>query len=233
MNTFQVSHSYGLFLGSAHCFINTMSLMVSAILSSVYRALNTLGSIPRIVLFMGFFTLGVWGQSTGDFRSAQSGNWNQTSTWERFDGSNWVNASAFPTASTAGVILIRQDHTVTKAGGATSGSNTTIPNGIIQVGQGFIVKITLNSVLFNNTMRLGNNDNQFLRIAEAEQNRVRVAISGPNSFYQDILVNYMTGATNEFDPGIDGKYINDSDTAFYTLLNHESYVIQGRSVFTF
>jgi len=120
--------------------------------------------------------------------------------------------------------------TWTTAGGATSGSNTTIPNGIIQVGQGFIVKSNSNSVLFNNTMRLGNNDNQFLRIAEAEQNRVRVAISGPNSFYQDILVNYMTGATNEFDPGIDGKYINDSDTAFYTLLNHESYVIQGRSL---
>lgn len=120
--------------------------------------------------------------------------------------------------------------TWTTAGGATSGSDITIPNGIIQVGQGFIVRSTSTSVVFNNSMRIGNNDNQFLRSSELEHNRIRVAISGPDSFYQDVLVNYMTGATNNVDNGIDGRYINDSETAFYTLINEEAYVIQGRAL---
>lgn len=120
--------------------------------------------------------------------------------------------------------------TWTTAGGASSGSDATIPNGIIQVGQGFILRSTSTSVVFNNTMRVGNNANQFLRMADIEHNRVRVAMTGPNNFSQNILINYMSGATNEVDPAIDGKYINDSETAFYTLLDEEAYVIQGRTL---
>ncbi|MFN4199544.1 MAG: hypothetical protein ACK4FS_11010, partial [Flavobacterium sp.] len=120
--------------------------------------------------------------------------------------------------------------TWTTAGGASSGSDATIPNGIIQVGQGFILRSTSTSVVFNNTMRVGNNANQFLRMADIEHNRVRVAMTGPNNFSQNILINYMSGATNEVDPAIDGKYINDSETAFYTLLDEEAYVIQGRAL---
>ncbi|MFN3640671.1 MAG: hypothetical protein ACK4UK_07110, partial [Flavobacterium sp.] len=123
--------------------------------------------------------------------------------------------------------------TYTLAGGVgtdTSGSNTQVPNGIIQVGQGFIARSTSTSFVFNNEMRLGNNDNQFFRTANTEHNRVRLALNGGNGLYQEVLVNYMTGATNELDPAIDGKYINDSQTAFYTLLNEEAYVIQGRAL---
>ncbi|MFN3756257.1 MAG: T9SS type A sorting domain-containing protein, partial [Flavobacterium sp.] len=123
--------------------------------------------------------------------------------------------------------------TYTLAGGVgtdTSGSNNQIPNGIIQVGQGFIARSTSTSFVFNNEMRLGNNDNQFFRTANTEHNRVRLALNGSIGLYQEVLVNYMTGATNELDPAIDGKYINDSQTAFYTILNEEAYVIQGRAL---
>jgi hypothetical protein len=120
--------------------------------------------------------------------------------------------------------------TWTTAGGASSGSDATIPNGIIQVGQGFILRSTSTSLVFNNAMRAGNNANQFLRMTELEHNRVRLVMAGPNNFTQNILVNYMSGATNEVDLAIDGKYINDSETAFYTLLDEEAYVIQGRAL---
>lgn len=51
-------------------------------------------------------------QSVGDFRTKQSGNWDQTTTWERFNGSSWVNAST-PPSYTDGVITVRSAHMVT------------------------------------------------------------------------------------------------------------------------
>ena len=80
-------------------------------------------------------------QTTGDFRSAASGNWNAPATWERYDGANWV-ANFFPTNANAGVITILNGHTVTTsssvtadqivvaAGGTLAASSTlTVANG--------------------------------------------------------------------------------------------------------
>jgi hypothetical protein len=55
-----------------------------------------------------------FGQTTGDFRSRASGNWNKSNTWERYNGSTWVNSNNTPngTAGT-GVITIRTGHSVT------------------------------------------------------------------------------------------------------------------------
>lgn len=122
---------------------------------------NTLLSI-LLGLFLATHT--VCSQTLNDYRSRNSGNWNQTSTWERFDGSNWVNATAIPT-STAGVILIRQDHTVTITASVTidqtiveyggklvlSGGTLTLANG---VGPDLLIlgtyeRISTTSISFN------------------------------------------------------------------------------------
>lgn len=50
--------------------------------------------------------------ATNDYRSAATGNWNTTSTWERYNGSAWVAAAAVPNSSTAKV-WIQDGHTVT------------------------------------------------------------------------------------------------------------------------
>lgn len=124
--------------------------------------------------------------------------------------------------------------TYTLAGGAGTGpsdSNAQVPNGIIQVGQGFIARSTSTSLVFNNGMRVANNANQFFRSAsETEQNRIRVQTTGPNGFYGEVLVNYMTGATNGIDAALDGKYINDSEDALFTIVETEPYVIQARAL---
>jgi trimeric autotransporter adhesin len=127
---------------------------------------------------------------------------------------------------------------VTYTDAGLTGELAPLPSGIneeedmaIQVGQGFIVKSTSSTLVFNNVMRaIDISGNYFFRNSQIEHNRVRLGISGPSGFNQSILVNYMTGATNDFDARIDGKYINDSETAFYTLLNDEAYVIQGRAL---
>src|SRR5262245_21526216 len=49
---------------------------------------------------------------SGDYRTKATGNWNSTSTWEKYDGSSWVSAAATP-ASGDGVIEILSGHTVT------------------------------------------------------------------------------------------------------------------------
>lgn len=124
--------------------------------------------------------------------------------------------------------------TYTLAGGVgtdSSDSSSQIPNGIIQVGQGFIVKSTSTTINFDNTMRIGDNGNQFFRnSSEIENNRIRLTATGANGFYSQILVNYRSEATNDFDAALDGRYINDSDNAFYTILNQEPLVIQARAL---
>ena len=51
-------------------------------------------------------------QTTGDYRSAASGNWNVAATWQRYDGATWV-AAVTPPSSADGVITILNTHTVT------------------------------------------------------------------------------------------------------------------------
>lgn len=126
--------------------------------------------------------------------------------------------------------------TYTLAGGVGTGSNLgdplgLVPNGVIQVGQGFIVKSTSSSINFDNTMRIADNNNQFLRSDdEIENNRIRLTAIGSNGFYSQVLVNYRSEATNDFDSTLDGRYINDSGNAFFTQLNQEPFVIQARAL---
>ncbi len=79
---------------------------------------------------------GVTQLSTGEivpratiYRSAQTGNWSSTSTWERSldDGASWIAAVATPT-SADGTITIRSSHTITIAASITI-DQTTVDNG--------------------------------------------------------------------------------------------------------
>ena len=122
--------------------------------------------------------------------------------------------------------------TYTTAGGTKSGGDTLniVPNGTIQVGEGFIVKLPSSSISFNNAERTGNNLNQFLRTTAIERNRIWLNLSNSVLSINQMMIAYMTGATNGVDAGIDGLYINDSPTALNSFLNNQEYAIQGRSL---
>ncbi|MFV8322472.1 reprolysin-like metallopeptidase [Flavobacterium sp. LS2R12] len=122
--------------------------------------------------------------------------------------------------------------TYTLAGGTANagGLSSIIPNGIIQVGQGFIAKATSNTISFTNEMRLGNNGNQFLRTKNIERNRIWLNLSTPTSPVNQMLIAYMTDATAGIDATIDGKYINDNPIALNSLIENEEFIIQGRSL---
>jgi hypothetical protein len=112
------------------------------------------------------------------------------------------------------------------------------PNGVIQTGQGFFVEAISNAtnVDFTNAMRLGNNTNQFFRPsitaspAESENHRIWLNVTNDTGAFCQTALGYMTGATQGYDPGIDGKYINDGDTELYSVIDTDKYVIQGRAL---
>jgi len=99
--------------------------------------------MKKIILLGTLFvsTLNVISQSDGDFRTINSGNWNDHTRWERYDGINgvWVSATAgqFPGVVPGASVWIRNGHNITlnitptnsiadlTVGQGTSGSLTT------------------------------------------------------------------------------------------------------------
>jgi hypothetical protein len=83
-----------------------------------YRTHIIVGSI--VVALSGIFLLffffdnseNAFAASSGDYRSKQSGNWNSSSTWEKFNGWYWSNASSAPDDGDKS-ITIQAGHTVT------------------------------------------------------------------------------------------------------------------------
>lgn len=60
----------------------------------------------KIVFSFLLLSFQIHAQSTGDYRSASGGgNWNAVTSWEQFDGIDWVAATAVPT-SASGLITI-------------------------------------------------------------------------------------------------------------------------------
>lgn len=126
-------------------------------------------------------------------------------------------------------------------GGATTTSPTSpIPNGTIQVAQGFIVgakNAATPKVTFTNTLRVDNNSNQFFRTSfgksvyqpiTMEKHRIWLNLTNDSGFFSQMMVGYISNATIGLDDLIDGKSINDSPTFLSSLINNEEYTIQGR-----
>ena len=142
--------------------------------------------------------------------------------WRKTNGVANSTASAYATWTTLG------------AAASNAAPNDILPNGTIQIGQGFIVKTgpTTNSLAFNNTMRTANNNNQFLKIGqEVQKDRVWLNLTNITTTFSQVLIGYMDGATLGVDNGIDGKYINDSPIALTSNINSEEFTIQGRPKF--
>ena len=124
--------------------------------------------------------------------------------------------------------------TYTLAGGVSNSGGDPlglIPNGFIQVGQGFIARVPAagSSLEFTNAMRAGNSGNQFLRM-QFERNRYWLNLTDDTGYFGQMMVAYMTGATNGYDPAIDGLFFGDSQTALTSIVENQEYVIQGRAL---
>ncbi|WP_281322900.1 hypothetical protein [Flavobacterium aestivum] len=123
--------------------------------------------------------------------------------------------------------------------GSTGGANNSVFSGYIAAGQSFLaISAGAGPVIFNNSMRvnLTNKNTQFFKGTKSkavpiEKHRVWLNLANTEGAFKQVLVGYVTGATNGFDPAFDGlsldsnKYID-----FYSVNDNKNFVIQGRSL---
>ena len=124
-------------------------------------------------------------------------------------------------------------------------TNPNKPTGKIASGQGFFATgIAVGNVEFKNAMRVGvgavtGDNSQFFRTKNTkskvastiEKNRVWLNLTNTQGAFKQLLVGYVTGATNEYDSSYDGfsfslnEFIN-----FYSIVDNEAMAIQGRAL---
>ena len=113
----------------------------------------------------------------------------------------------------------------------------TDPLGVIQTGQGFLVKAKsgATSIAFNNGQRIGNNDNRFFRASAnataspttIEAHRVWLNMTGATTGFSQTLVGYFAGASLGVDD-FDSLFFNDGVIAFSSTIANTDYAIQAR-----
>lgn len=124
---------------------------------------------------------------------------------------------------------------------ATSpGASSMSPTGKIAAGQGFFAQVfadtptTTNfNVTFNNSMRVRttSDNSQFFRTTENEINRIWLNLTKPDSsIFRQMLVGYITDATNDLDRLFDGNSFTNNEVDFYSLVTNNTLVIQGRAL---
>ncbi|MFE3847058.1 T9SS sorting signal type C domain-containing protein [Flavobacterium sp. LB3P45] len=121
------------------------------------------------------------------------------------------------------------------------------PSGKIASGQAFFagtqLSPTSNQIVFNNTMRVGvgsitGNNSQFFKITKnekitnaIEKHRIWLNLTNTQGAFKQMLVGYVTNATNEYDNSFDGESFDGNDFVdFYSVNEDKNLTIQGRAL---
>ena len=131
------------------------------------------------------------------------------------------------------------DYATVNSLGATStaSSGGVTPSRYIASGQSFFIMGTNNgTAVFENTMRVKNDNGVFLRTTEEEtsinndfeKHRIWLNLSDDNEGFSQILVGYADGATLEWDRGLDGLANGGNFVSFYSINQDNNLAIQGR-----
>lgn len=113
---------------------------------------------------------------------------------------------------------------------------TAVPNGIVKVGQSFIIQKKdfgngilefKNSYSPTNILRVPDNGTFFEKTGP--KNRFWLEMTAPNNLVNSILVGYIPGATNDFETDYDGELFVVGSDSFYSVLGAKKLAIQGKS----
>jgi hypothetical protein len=115
--------------------------------------------------------------------------------------------------------------------------NTNIlkPKGKIASGQSFMTEsLTSGTVVFENNMRLEGENAQFFKHAKTasiERHRFWLNFTSSQGAFEQILIGYADGATNNYDNRFDGRDLSgNSYTSFYSVNQNDKLTIQGRAL---
>lgn len=109
------------------------------------------------------------------------------------------------------------------------------PTGFVAAGQAFFVKGISNgsgTATFNNTMRKGEDNNQFFRRSSShiEKNRLWLNLENAQGGFNQALIAYIEGATDNYDRGYDGELFGGNSATFYSLIPSKRLTIQGKAL---
>lgn len=115
---------------------------------------------------------------------------------------------------------------------------SVIPNGTIQVGQGFIVKaVSAGDVTFTNAMRTAGTtqffrtSNAYTSNSEVEKHRIWLDLTNTDgSAFNQILIGYVAGATEGIDRNFDGLSFGNTGSSLATKIDGQDFAIQARSL---
>ncbi|MCF7559725.1 T9SS type A sorting domain-containing protein [Sabulilitoribacter multivorans] len=133
--------------------------------------------------------------------------------------------------------------TYTVGSGGIAGASGVTPTQYVPSGQGFFITSVANgNVTFTNAMRMadGTSNSQFFKNAitkgktTSNANRLWVNLTSDNGVFNQILVAYVNGATNdEDDSSYDAKRLLNADfpAALYSIIesSNKKFAIQGKN----
>lgn len=116
------------------------------------------------------------------------------------------------------------------------------PRGVLNTGQGFIVKTkSASSVTFTNAMRKVNSTDQFFKmsaqqtegnVTENEASKMWINVINAEGAFNQTVIGYTADATTGYDNGMDGISIADGSINVYTKVVDAMMAIQARPEFT-
>jgi hypothetical protein len=133
--------------------------------------------------------------------------------------------------------------TFSNLGGTASVSGSLQPDGFIQAGQGFFVKINVaGNAIFTNEMRVKNVSNQFFKDTNIKNekaaqttttnttSRFWLDLNSTTANFNQILIGYINGATLGADESIDGVIFDTTQNHLSSRIGDANYAIQGRPI---
>jgi len=130
----------------------------------------------------------------------------------------------------------------TTTSAADGSGDTFIPDGIVAVGQGFIVQVRPEYIgtgpqqlIFknkngSNMVRVSTTGHFFNKNAE-QKDRFWLKLISSDSIVNTQLIGYIEGATNDFEKDYDAEIMGMSSNIFYSTLEDRKLQIQGKAAF--
>ncbi len=133
--------------------------------------------------------------ASGDYRTAASGNWNSTATWQKYNGTSWIAAVATPT-SAGGVIEIQSGHTVTVSASVTAAQLVVDAGGTLTINSGQTLTIANGpgtDISVNGTLTTNGTLSQNASSTMVINGTTTLASSGVHNLDSSCLVTINTG----------------------------------------
>lgn len=119
-------------------------------------------------------------------------------------------------------------------------NNSTPINGHVAAGQSFFIRgLASGTVKFKNSMRIAGNNSNFYRPGTSDpaenwqttgKHRFWVNIRNNQGAFNQALVGYIEGATNDIDRLYDAELLGGNYVTIYSLFNQNKLTIQGKAL---